>query len=140
MDEELLKKLEKFFEAFDDIVKDEKKIIKEVSKCDKQMSALYHYIEGMPIGTIHHSHKLIKELQEVLKNRRIAKGSARIMQSFVSGLKPKLDKHKKGFDEIMNLHQEVLDEISERAYTREELDKILYHFEEDDEKDLEDKE
>jgi hypothetical protein len=115
MENNLFNKIEEFFNLYYDIVKDKDKVLAEVGRYDKEVSKTYHKIEGMGFGHVCESHKLLKEFQILLKERREAKGNARIMQMFYGGLKTKIDKSKISINNGINRHNAIIDEIKERA-------------------------
>ena len=115
MENNLFNKIEEFFNLYYDIVKDKDKVLAEVGRYDKEVSKTYHKIEGMGFGHVCESHKLLKEFQILLKERREANGNARIMQMFYGGLKTKIDKSKISINNGINRHNAIIDEIKERA-------------------------
>lgn len=101
MNTELIEKIQKFFDLFDEIIKEKDEALNKVSAYDKKLSSIYHQIEGMQFGHIAESHKLLKELQILLSERRSAKGNVRLLQTFYDMLKVKMDKCKKSINETI---------------------------------------
>jgi len=110
-----MEKVKNFFALYDEIAKGKDRALIEVSECDKELSELYHEIEGMELGHIAKSHKKLKELQILLRRRREVKGTARIVQSFADGLSDKIEKMRQTMESVTKQHQSVIDEIQEKA-------------------------
>lgn len=122
MDKTFSRKIETLFALFDEIETDKNNAFLEISKHDKELSIMYHHIEGIKLGHIAESHKLLKELQTLLIRRRDAKGNAQILQVVCDNLKTKIDYTKSSFDEAIKKHIKVEEEVKERAKIRKKDD------------------
>jgi len=61
------------------------------------------------------SHLLITKLRDILYRRREAKINHTMLESFVTSMQSQIDKTRKRNQEIINKHNEILEEIKNRA-------------------------
>jgi hypothetical protein len=87
----------------------------ELSRIDRELSNQYHNIEGAEIETLTDSHMMVMKLKNILYQRREAKINHTLLESFVSALERTIPKTKKRSDEIIKKHDEIKQEIIERA-------------------------
>lgn len=114
--------MSKIIEKFDDVFKISNDIlsllqnkINELSEIDKELSGIYHKIEGYEITHVSQSHKFVKELKSVLIKRRTLKLETRLLQTFNDNLKDKIKTTQVKYKEILNDHENLKNEIKERA-------------------------
>ena len=113
--ERIKKLIDTVYTSFEAIKKLKLETKDELSLLDKELSNQYHKIEGSDISYMCQSHLLILELKDILYHRREAKIKHTILESFVSGLDSNITKSKKRYTEILNKHEEILQEIIDRA-------------------------
>jgi predicted transcriptional regulator len=81
----------------------------EQSKIDIELSDCYHKIEGTTITHVSQSHKLIKQLKDILSRRRQIKYETILLRTtcdnldiIMKSLKQKINDHNKKHREILN--------------------------------------
>lgn len=111
MDENLLNKIDSFFQLYDEIMAEKNEGIKKLSEYDKKISETYHKIEGMKFGHVSKSHKVLKEFQILLRKRRTVKGNNVILQILNDNLKNRIVKCRKSIDKSVDNHQKLLEEL-----------------------------
>ena len=87
----------------------------ELSEIDKELSNYYHNVEGIEINYMSTSHVMMVKLKEILIRRRDAKLNINLLESFITALERNIDKTKKRTLEITKRHNELLQEIIDRA-------------------------
>jgi hypothetical protein len=92
--EETLNDLISQFERIEELEKESNKL---QSEHDLELARLYHVIEGTTITHVSQSHKIIKEMQELLIKRRnnkfenaLLKSTTSLLRSQIQSLKAKL--------------------------------------------------
>jgi hypothetical protein len=87
----------------------------ELSLIDRELSNHYHNIEGADIEYMTDSHMMVMKLKDILYQRREAKINHTLLESFVSALERTMNKTKKRSAEIVKKHDEIKQEIIDRA-------------------------
>lgn len=87
----------------------------ELSEIDKELSNHYHNIEGAEIDYMSDSHMMVMKLKDILYRRREAKINHTLLESFVTALERNVNKTQKRTAEIIKKHDEVIQEIINRA-------------------------
>jgi len=87
----------------------------ELSEIDRELSNHYHTIEGVELEYMSDSHLLIMKMRDILYRRREAKINHTMLESFVTSMQTQIDKTKKRNSEIINKHDEIIQEIKDRA-------------------------
>lgn len=108
-------KIDAFLKEFDELEKLNQKATKEQGDLDKELSSCYHKIEGTKITHISQSHKLIKELQNVLERRRANKIEGILLRSTCDTLREKVKTLKENKKTLVAKNNQVLSEIKLRA-------------------------
>jgi uncharacterized protein YoxC len=110
------KKIDKLFDLFNEIEEIGNNVYDDVSKLDKELSSIYHKIEGMEEGHMERSSlKEMKNLQRVLLKRRAAKRDARLARSVIDRLNQHVTGSVKKHKEICQKHVDLTEEIRERS-------------------------
>lgn len=110
------KKVDKFIDMFKEIEELNKSTHEEVSNTDKELSSIYHKIEGMDDEAIDKdSEKTLRELQKVLLKRRLAKRDSNLTRSIVDRLEQHMGGAVKKHGEICKKHVDLTEEIKQRA-------------------------
>jgi multidrug resistance efflux pump len=104
---------EEFFNMFNKLKEECKEAQKMVSKIDKELSNIYHKIEGATIKHVSESHKLIKELKEVLDRRRELKYNAMVLRTMVDNLEEKVGQAINKVNQVTDKHNLVVKEIED---------------------------
>ena len=108
-------KIDLIFNTFNELKKLGKQAKAELSSIDRELSNHYHKIEGIEINCMSDSHLLIMQLRDILYRRREAKINQTILDSFISSGDANLTKSKKRFEDIIAKHEEIIQEIKDRA-------------------------
>lgn len=87
----------------------------ELSELDKELSNQYHNIEGIEIEHMCDSHFMVMKLKDILHHRREAKINHTLLESFITALERNVTKTKKRTAEIIKRHDEIIQEIIDRA-------------------------
>jgi DNA repair exonuclease SbcCD ATPase subunit len=87
----------------------------ELSKVDSELSSHYHKIEGTKITHVAQSHKLIKELKDILERRRVIKSEAILLRMTCDSLEPTMNTVIQKVRAQAKKHKEILDEIQTKA-------------------------
>jgi CRISPR/Cas system CSM-associated protein Csm2 small subunit len=103
------------YDTFEGLKKLNREAKQELSEIDKELSNHYHTIEGVDIRYMSDSHLLITKLRDILFRRREAKINHTMLESFVTSMQPQIDKTRKRNIEIIEKHNEILQEIKNRA-------------------------
>lgn len=109
---ELLNKIDMFFQLYDEIVKSKDSALKHQSDMDKELSNVYHLVEGVETKHVTESHKMFMHLKSVLNKRRMSKLPASLSQAFFDILDDKIKKTKETKKTLIDKHNVVLKEIS----------------------------
>lgn len=109
------KKVDKFFDLFDELLQLNTESATQQAEIDKKLSALYHKIEGMELKNATQSHSIIKELKGVLHKRRDIKKNVAITTSLVSMMQPNVVGANKKYKIVLQKHADLLEEIKNRA-------------------------
>lgn len=113
--DEIKGKIDLIYSTFDELKILNKQAKVELSVIDRELSNHYHKIEGVEINYMSDSHLLLIQLREILFRRREAKINQTLLESFVSSGDANLTKSKKRFEDIIKKHDEILQEIKDRA-------------------------
>ena len=113
--QEIKSLIENIHENFDKLRELRKQAKEELSLIDKELSNHYHNIEGTEIEHLTDSHMMVMKLKDILYQRREAKINHTLLESFVSALERSVTKTKKRTVEIIDKHEEVIEEIIKRA-------------------------
>ena len=113
--EEIKSLIEQIHNNFNQLIllRDQSK--QELSDIDKELSNHYHNIEGTDINHMFDSHLMVMKLKDILYRRREAKINHTLLESFVTALERSVVKTKKRTTEIIQRHDEVIQEIINRA-------------------------
>ena len=103
------------YNTFDRLKQRNREAKQELSEIDRELSNHYHTIEGVDIAYMTDSHFLIMKMRDILYRRREAKINHTMLESFVTSMQAQLEKTKKRNSEIINKHDEILQEIIDRA-------------------------
>lgn len=103
------------YEIFDRLKKLNSEAKQELSEIDRELSNHYHNIEGSDIEYMSDSHILIIKLRDILYRRREAKINHTMLESFVTSMQAQIDKTRKRNEEIIIKHDEIIQEIKNRA-------------------------
>ena len=87
----------------------------EQSKVDLELSSCYHKIEGANITHVAQSHKLIKELKEVLSRRRQVKYEAMVLRTTCDNLNTIMKTLNQKIVAHNKKHQEILTKLKENS-------------------------
>jgi len=112
---QVLKRLNSFIHEFDELIILSDKLTKEQSEYDKALNELYHRIEGTTITHVCQSHKLIKELKQVLDKRRMNKIEAILVRSTCDGLRDNIEKLKIFHKSQLKSHEKIQTKLLENA-------------------------
>jgi phosphoglycerate-specific signal transduction histidine kinase len=115
MTSDIKREINLIYETFDKLKKLNAEAKRELSEIDRELSNHYHTIEGIEIRYMSDSHLLIIKLRDILFRRREAKINHTMLESFVTSMQAQIDKTKKRNLEIINKHNEILEEIKNRA-------------------------
>ncbi len=102
------------------------KLSNELSKQDLKLSDLYHFIELNKLDT-KGCYRMIKELKQVLKDRREVKINLAVLKSF-DMQKQKLLNHDNRqimLSAVCKCHKEQITEDGYNIYTKEELKELI---------------
>lgn len=113
--EDIKSLIDKIHNDFDQLVSLRDQAKQELSEIDKQLSNHYHNIEGTDINYMFDSHLMVMKLKDILYQRREAKINHTLLESFVTALERSVNKTKKRTGEIIKRHEEVIQEIINRA-------------------------
>lgn len=113
--EEIKDKIDKFFKDYNELKALNANAKSELSEIDKELSSQYHKIEGSEIAYMSDSHFLIMKLRDILKKRRDAKINQTLLESLISSLEPQMIKCGIRNIEIIQKHDEIIEEIKNRA-------------------------
>jgi len=113
--EEVKKLIAQIHNTFDELEKLRAQSKEELSQIDRDLSNHYHNIEGTEINNMIQSHIMMMKLKEILFARRDAKINHTLLESFVSALERIIVKTKKRFSEIIEKHDEIIQEIIDRS-------------------------
>lgn len=86
---------------------------KEQSEIDLQLSAFYHKVEGIKLGHVAISHKLMKELQDILRRRRINKYEVILLRTVYDNLRDKMQSVSEKLVIHNKKHNSIMEEIKE---------------------------
>jgi hypothetical protein len=112
---EIKNKIDSIYTTFDDLVALNKEAKQELSNLDRELSSQYHVIEGVALEYMSDSHLLITKLRDILFRRRESKLKNTMLESFVNSMEPVINKSKKRNEDIIQKHNEIIDEIITRA-------------------------
>lgn len=107
--------IDNIHETFDQLLSLREQAKKELSELDKDLSNQYHNIEGTEIDHMCDSHFMVMKLKDILYQRRTAKINHTLLESFITALDSNMKKTKKRTAEIVKRHDEVIQEIIDRA-------------------------
>jgi len=112
---EIKEKIELIHKTFDElqVLKDKSK--EELSSIDRELSNHYHNIEGTEIDYMSESHIMMMKLKDILYTRREAKVNHTLLESFITAMERSMEKTKKRYVEILNKHDEIIQEIINRS-------------------------
>lgn len=113
--EEIKDKIKLIHDTFDELLETKNLSKDELSIIDRELSNHYHNIEGTKIEYMTDSHMMIMKLKDILFFRRNAKIKHTLLESFITAMDKAMTKTKKRCDEIINKHQEIKQEIIDRA-------------------------
>jgi len=113
--EDIKKDIKLIYDTFDNLKKLNCEAKQELSEIDRELSNHYHTIEGVELEYMSDSHMLIMKMRDILYRRREAKINYTMLESFVSSMQGQMDKTKKRNTEIISKHDEILQEIKDRA-------------------------
>lgn len=108
-------RIEKFIAEYDELEKLNTQSTKDLSNIDLELSSLYHRVEGSKITHVSQSHKLIKELQDILERRRNIKLEGVLLRSTCDLLKDKIGAVKGHYRKTLTKDTELRTEIKTRA-------------------------
>lgn len=109
------KKVDAFYTLFEEIKQLATEKRTEMTNIDREWSSVYHKLEGIEITHISQSHKLVKEMKDVLERRRKVKVEDSMLRSIVDQLGGQMGNAQKKTKEILKKHAEVVEEIRVRA-------------------------
>lgn len=115
----LKSKIELIYKTFNELQEFKIESKNELSNIDKELSNHYHNIEGREMDYMSDSHLMMMKLKEILFLRRETKLKYTLLESFVSALEKTIDKSNKRYFEIINKHQEIIQEIIDRSKNSE---------------------
>lgn len=104
-----------FFNQFKEIDKLNTQKHQELSGIDKDLSNLYHKIEGTTIKHVSQSHAFVKELKVILEKRRTLKLETIALRSSCDTLRSVMEKLMNTHANILKKNQQVLTEIKNNA-------------------------
>jgi hypothetical protein len=110
-----VKKVEDFIRHFEALEQLNNNTHKELSDIDKQLANWYHRVEGTSITHISQSHKLMKEIQPILKRRRELKIETLTLRSTCDSLRLTMQKIKDNHKNHLKQNEKVLQEIKDNA-------------------------
>ena len=113
--EDIKSLIEQIHNNFDQLISLRDQSKQELSDIDKELSNHYHNIEGTDINHMFDSHLMVMKLKDILYRRREAKINHTLLESFVTALERNVSKTKKRTTEIIQRHDEVIQEIITRA-------------------------
>lgn len=113
--EDIKKDIKLIYDTFDNLKVLNREAKQELSEIDRELSNHYHTIEGVELEYMTDSHMLIMKMRDILYRRREAKINHTMLESFVSSMQTQMDKTKKRNGEIISKHNEILQEIKDRA-------------------------
>jgi len=112
---ENVKKIEDFIRHFEALEQLNNNTHKELSDIDKQLANWYHKVEGTEITHVSQSHKLLKEVQPILKRRRELKIETLTLRSTCDSLRATMQKVKDNNKNHLKQNEKVLQEIKDNA-------------------------
>lgn len=107
--------IDTFIKQYDEIEKLSTQATKDQSNLELELSSCYHRIEGASITHVSQSHKLIKELQDILNRRRDNKIEAILLRSTCDLMREKITQLKVNKKNKLVKDIEVKQEIKDRA-------------------------
>lgn len=107
--------IDTFIKQYDEIEKLSTQATKDQSNLELELSSCYHRIEGASIIHVSQSHKLIKELQDILNRRRDNKIEAILLRSTCDLMREKITQLKVNKKNKLAKDIEVKQEIKDRA-------------------------
>lgn len=110
-----LSALDEFIKQNEQIENMYKATTDEQSKIDLELSNWYHTVEGFDITHISQSHKLIKQVKEILGRRRRNKLEMIMLRSTCDSLKTTFESLKMKLEKHKTKNAEVIQEIKDRA-------------------------
>lgn len=113
--EDIKSLIDNIHETFDQLLSLREEAKKELSELDKELSNQYHNIEGTEIDYMCDSHIMVMKLKDILYQRREAKINHTLLESFITALDATIKKTKKRTSEIVKRHDEIIQEIIDRA-------------------------
>ena len=86
----------------------------DLSEIDKELSTIYHFIEGVELNHVSKSN-LLKQLKDILIRRRDIKYERILLSSVIDTLGMPIIKVKNAYAKAKNKHQEIL-ELSKKTF------------------------
>ena len=113
--DEIKSKIELIHIAFNELQELKTQSKNELSSIDRELSNHYHNIEGAEIDYMSDSHIMMMKLKDILYVRREAKVNHTLLESFISAMERTMEKTQKRYVEILNKHDEIIQEIIDRS-------------------------
>ena len=114
-----VKKVEDFIKHFDLLELMLSEVLKEQSDIDKAISSWYHKVEGLQLGHVSLSHRLMKEIVPLLNRRRDIKIESIVLRSTCDTLRANNVKlkntHREQLIKNETVRQEIIDRANEKA-------------------------
>lgn len=109
--EKLLTKIDKFLALFTELQAERELALKEQSDIDKELTSLYHEVEGTRFMHVCDSHKMLMKIQKTLAKRRNIKGKVAVLLSLTDNLKGHMNNTKATFINTLKKHNEIMSQF-----------------------------
>jgi ribosomal protein L22 len=107
----LHKKVTEFFNVYEELQKEKDALIKAQSVIDKDISEIYHEIEGTVFTHARQSHKMLLKLQTLLKTRRDIKGKVAVLLALTDSMNGNVAKAKGAYKTAKKKHDEIMAQL-----------------------------
>jgi hypothetical protein len=107
----IVDKIDEFFNLYDEIVQHAQEVHQHQADMDKELSNVYHMIEGVETHHVCESHKIFLHLKNVLNRRRMSKLPTHLIQSFVDNLDSKMKTTKRRHVILLDKHASIVNSL-----------------------------
>ena len=109
--QDLEKKIESLLAIYKELQTERDTIMKEQSEIDKELSELYHEIEGTKFKHVCQSHKMLIKLQDTLTKRRNIKGKVAVLLAFTDSIGSQMKHATAAYKGAKKKHDEILAQL-----------------------------
>jgi multidrug resistance efflux pump len=123
--ENLEKKVNEMFKLYDEIIAERDESFNAQSLIDRELSEIYHEIEGTEFKHARQSHKMLLKLQKTLKTRRDIKGKVAVISAVTDTLNGSVKLAEKAFKTAKKKHEEILTQLVKEVEKKQKLSEEL---------------